>query len=219
MSVGLPGGSVLSTVPVGKYPHAAIRTAGGTIAVADELGGAFVLVRDGRVVRRFTDVTQPGGVAAVGDQVGVVDVKDRTLSLYDTKAPRRISVVDAGDGPTHMVADRRGHLLVADTRGNRLLTFEVTPRLRRIGSVPLDGTPYGMAYDDVRDRLWVTLTARNQVVGLDLGGSKPAVVATLPTVRQPNTVAVDSATGRVFVASRTDGTVQLIDPPTSPRGQ
>jgi DNA-binding beta-propeller fold protein YncE len=27
-------------------------------------------------------------------------------------------------------------------------------------------------------------------------------------------VAVDSATGRVFVASRTDGTLQLIDPPS-----
>jgi len=39
-----------------------------------------------------------------------------------------------------------------------------------------------------------------------------ATVATFPAVRQPNTVAVDSATGRVFVASRTDGTVQLIDP-------
>jgi DNA-binding beta-propeller fold protein YncE len=39
------------------------------------------------------------------------------------------------------------------------------------------------------------------------------VVGTLPTVRQPNTVAVDSATGRIFVAGRTDGTVQLIDPP------
>jgi len=33
------------------------------------------------------------------------------------------------------------------------------------------------------------------------------------TVRQPNTVAVDPATGRVFVASRTDGTLQLLDPP------
>jgi DNA-binding beta-propeller fold protein YncE len=71
----------------------------------------------------------------------------------------------------------------------------------------------------VRDRLWVTLTARNQVVAVDLSKTVPAVVATFPTIRQPNTVAVDSATGRVFVASRTDGTVQLIDPPGSPGGQ
>lgn len=219
VSVGLPDGAVLSTVVVGKYPHAAVQTAGGTIAVADELGGAFVLIRDGQVVHRFTDVTQPGGVAAVGDQVGVVDVKDRTLALYDTRIPKRISVVHAGDGPTHVVADRRGHLQVVDTRGGRLLTFEVTPRLTQIGSLSLGGTPYGIAYDSARDRLWVTLTSRNQVVGVDLGKAGPAVVATFPTIRQPNTVAVDPATGRVFVASRTDGTVQLIDPPSSPGGQ
>jgi DNA-binding beta-propeller fold protein YncE len=33
-----------------------------------------------------------------------------------------------------------------------------------------------------------------------------------PTVRQPNSVAIDEATGRVFVASRTDNQLELIDP-------
>jgi DNA-binding beta-propeller fold protein YncE len=213
ISVGLPGGAVLSTVAVGKYPHAVARLDDGTLAVADELGGAFVLVRDGQVVKRFTDVTQPGGVAAIGRLVGVVDVKERTLSLYDTGTLRRTARVDAGDGPTHMVADRHGHLQVIDTGGDRLLTYEVTPKLRQIGSVALAGTPYGAAYDSARDRLWVTLTGRNQVVAVDLSGAEPTVTAAIAAVRQPNTVAVDSATGRVFVASRTDGTVQLIDPP------
>jgi hypothetical protein len=32
-------------------------------------------------------------------------------------------------------------------------------------------------------------------------------------VRQPNSVAVDPDSGRVFVASRRDGTLQLLDPP------
>jgi DNA-binding beta-propeller fold protein YncE len=190
-----------------------VRTGDGTLAVADALGGAFVLVRAGRVVHRFTDVRQPGGVAAVGSLVGVVDVRDRTLTLYDTRHLTRLRQVEAGDGPTHMVADRRGHLQVVDTRGGRLLTFEVTPKLRQIGETRLGGTPYGIAYDATRDRLWVTLTGFNQVVGLDLARGAPAVVATIAAVRQPNTVAVDSATGRIFIASRTDGTVQIVDPP------
>ncbi|MGX6602161.1 hypothetical protein ACWKSP_08520 [Micromonosporaceae bacterium Da 78-11] len=139
-----------SSVPVGRYPHAAVRTADGTLAVADELGGAFVLVRDGQVEHRFTDVAQPGGLAAVGDLVGVIGVRDRTLTLYDTRAAKRVSVVGAGAGagagagPTHMVAYRRGHLQVVDTRGDSLITFEVTPRLRRIAVTPLGGTPYGI---------------------------------------------------------------------------
>jgi DNA-binding beta-propeller fold protein YncE len=219
ISVGLPDGAVQSTVPVGRYPHAAVRTGGGTLAVADELGGAFVLFRDGRVVYRFTDVAQPGGLAAVGDLVGVIDVRDRTLSLYDTRTVRRVSVAGAGAGPTHMIADRHGHLQVVDTRGGTLQTFEVTPRLRRIAITPLGGTPYGITYDRQRDRLWVTLTGRNQVAGIDLGGKRPTVVAVLPTVHQPNTVAVDATSGRIFVASRTGGTVQLLDPPDSPDGE
>ncbi len=71
-----------------------------------------------------------------------------------------------------------------------------------------------MAYDPTRDRLWITLTARNQVVGLDLAaGDRAREIARLSTVGQPNTVAVDSDTGRVFVAGRADGSLLLIDPP------
>lgn len=58
--------------------------------------------------------------------------------------------------------------------------------------------------------MWITLTGRNRVA--ELAGAK--VLRTYPTVRQPNSVAVDPLTGRVFVASRKDGTLQMIDPPS-----
>jgi DNA-binding beta-propeller fold protein YncE len=213
LTVALPAGTVTSQVQVGRYAHDATATTSGTIAVADELGNAVVLVRDGRVVHRFTGMAQPGGLAAADDLVGMVDVAEHTLTVYDTTRPARRAQVPAGDGPTHIVADRRGRLVVVDTAGNRLLTFTTTPALRRVGSTPLPGTPYGIAYDPNRDRFWITLTARNQVVGLDLSGTQPREVTRFPTVRQPNTVTIDPDTGRVFVASRTDGTLQLIDPP------
>ena len=41
---------------------------------------------------------------------------------------------------------------------------------------------------------------------------RPAEVARFPTVRQPNTVAVDPDTGRVWIASRSTGELQTIDP-------
>ena len=40
-----------------------------------------------------------------------------------------------------------------------------------------------------------------------------------PTVRQPNSVAVDPETGRVFVASRADGTLQSFLPPVYEDGR
>ena len=83
--------------------------------------------------------------------------------------------------------------------------------MARLGSVPAEGTPYGAAVDPARHRLWVTLTARNQLLEYDLSGALPRRQASFPTVRQPNSVAVDPATGRVFVTGTAAGEVQLLD--------
>jgi DNA-binding beta-propeller fold protein YncE len=53
------------------------------------------------------------------------------------------------------------------------------------------------------------LTALNRIAEL----TDRRLLRTFPTVRQPNSVAVDPGTGRVFVASRTDGTLEIFDPP------
>ncbi len=213
LTVSLPGGAIASRTAVGRYPHDATRAADGTVVVADELGGALVFVRDGVVRRRITDVTQPGGVTAVGADVAMIDVHDHYLDLYRTDPPVRTARIPAGAGPSHLVADRRGRLYIVDTRAGRLLTYATRPRPAELSWTFLPGSPYGIAYDAVRDRLWVTLTGRDQLVEFDVSGSAPREVARFPTVRQPNTVATDPATGRVFVASRTGGLLELIDPP------
>ncbi|HSH58232.1 MAG TPA: hypothetical protein VK988_01065, partial [Acidimicrobiales bacterium] len=108
-----------------------------------------------------------------------------------------------------------GGVVVADTRGDALLFFRLGPEARMERKVVLPGSPYGLAFDATRRRLWVTLTATNQLAGFDLSGSAATPTepfVTLPTVRQPNSVAVDPASGRVFVAGATDATLQVIDP-------
>jgi hypothetical protein len=79
--------------------------------------------------------------------------------------------------------------------------------LTRRGALP--GAPYGLTVDPVRHRLWVTLTARNELVSLPADG-RPRPVLRLPTVRQPDTVAVDSLLGTVAVGGGADGVLQLI---------
>jgi DNA-binding beta-propeller fold protein YncE len=209
VDVALPGGETTQT-PVGVYPHDAARVAGGQVLVGDERGGTLSVVDGGTVTGTFTSQTQPGGVAVVGDTAGVVDVGAFTLTSYDVPAGELLDVVDAGDGPTHLVADSRGRFLVADTRGNAVRTFTADP-LREVGEFPLAGTPYGLAYDATAQVLWVTLTATNEVVGLSTAAEQLTEVARFPTVRQPNTVAVDPSSGRVFVGSRATGELQLID--------
>ncbi len=212
LRVALPTGEVLSRVGVGDFPHDATATPGGRIAVANEFGGTVSVVEDGRVVHTFGNAAQPGGVDAVGERVGMVDVREMSLTVYDMPSRQRLAELPAGEGTTHVVTGPPGRFLVADTEGDAITVFGIDPRPRMLNRLPLPGSPYGISYDDTRDRLWVTLTAFNEVVGIDFAGRAPRVAVRLPTIRQPNTVAVNSATGRVFVASPTEGALQLIDP-------
>ena len=213
VTIGLPGGAVLGDAATGAGPHDATAAANGQVFVADEAAGSVTVLDGERVVATLDGPAQPGGIAAAGNLVGVIDVRGSTLTVLDAVSRTGLATVPAGDGPTHLVADRRGRLILTDTRGDALLTYELTPQVRVVDSVPLPGRPYGIAYDPVRDRLWVTLTDRNEPVGLDLAAGTPVEIARLPTVGQANSVAVDSATGRVFVAGVAGGNLALVDPP------
>lgn len=212
LRVALPSGEKLSRVPTGVFPHDATAAANGALFVANEFDGTVAVVREGEVVHRFSDQTQPGGLAAVGNTVGLIDVRQNDLTVYDAETLRQTARLPAGAGPTHVVAAGGERLAVTDTRGDALLLYDLTPTPRQIGRVDLPGSPYGIAYDPAEDRVWVTLTERNEIVAIDPATTPPRVVDRLPTVRQPNTVAVDSETGRVFVTGTAKGVLQLIDP-------
>lgn len=210
LQVALPGGTVTKTA-VGTYPHDAAQAADGTILVADEMGGTLSIVRNGQVVHTVSDLTQPGGVTTVGNNAIAIDVGAFTVSVYDVINGKRFARRIAGSGPTHIAASRDGHVHVLDTRGGRVLTYGV-PTLDQLGAVKLGNAPYGVTYDNSRDLIWVTLTASNEVVGLSTATDTLQEVGRYPTVRQPNTVATDSVSGRIFVLSRTTGELQVITP-------
>ncbi len=212
LRVALPSGDILSRTPTGAMPHDANQAENGTVLVADEAGATLTAVRADRVVATFTDVTQPGGIAHVGDVFGVVDVGENTITFDDAETLRPLTELAAGDGPTHVVADKHGRYVVVDTRGGALLLYTPPPAAAQVARVTLPGQPYGVTYDARRDRLWVTVTATNELVALDLSGAEPRETARYPTVQQPNTVAVDETSGRVFVTGTTPGLLQVVDP-------
>ena len=147
-------------------------------------------------------------VAAAGaGRRAVLLPRERVLELRDTRSGRRVARAGAGIGPTHVVAFG-GRLFVTDTGGGALLVFEQRPDLRLVNRVYLPGGPYAAAVDTRAGRLWVTLTARNEVVELSAHG-RPRVLRRRRTVRQPDAVAV--AAGRVLVAGRA-GTLQILTP-------
>lgn len=76
------------------------------------------------------------------------------------------------------------------------------------------GTPYGIAVDRRHGLAYVTLTATNELESFRISEDGLVPDQTWPTVRQPNSVAVDEATGRVFIAGRDSNQLEMIDPGT-----
>lgn len=210
VEVSLPDGDTRTT-KVGENPHdVAFRH--DRIYVGDEFSSTLSVIEDGRLVGQVPVDAQPGGVIALKDHVGIVSVRAYTLELFSLEdALQAQGSQHAGLGPTHVVRDADGRLFITDTRGDAVVVFETRPRLKFVGRLELPGSPYGIAIDRERGRVWVTLTARNEVVELD-AGDQPQVLRRFPTVRQPNTLAVAPGGSRLFIASRTDGTLQLLDP-------
>ena len=97
-----------------------------------------------------------------------------------------------------------------DTGGTDVQVFDTVPRLHPVGSVTVPRSPLGVAVDPVRGRLWITCTAANRLVELSLTRPLPRVVGQWPTVRQPNTVAVDPRTDTVFVVGVYPGQLQIV---------
>jgi DNA-binding beta-propeller fold protein YncE len=209
--IGLPQGTVLSSVHTRRQPHDAVA-AGNRIWVTDELAASVSAIGPGG--RTLPGPVQPGGLAAAGGRVAAADVRGNKLYVYDATSLTQVAVLPAGEGPTHVVEAGGSKVLVADSRGDAVLLYDLAGAPRLLDRLPLAGGPYGLAADLRRGRVEVALSGRNLLVGVDVVGDKlqldPAPAQ--PTMQQPNSVAVDEATGHVVVAGATPkGELQLLD--------
>ncbi|MGH3916737.1 MAG: YncE family protein [Pseudonocardiaceae bacterium] len=205
--VPLEGGAT-SRIDLDGSPRSAV-VLGGRIVVA--LGDRLVVLdEDGarRVVAGFADASR---LVPTGSKVAVLDRGRTAVSLVDPVSGEAGPALRAGNGAVEAVADRFGRMLVTDVHDGELLIFAGDPLLMR-QRWPVPGAPYGLAYDDQRDLAWLTLTARNEVVGFNVAGGEPVVMHRFPTVNQPDAVAVEPGSGRVVVASASGAGLQVIDP-------
>lgn len=220
---------VTTATHVGTTPHNAARTADGTDVVTNEHGGGVVFVRGGTVVGSLpAGPPQPGGLAVVGRYAAVADVQGHGVWVYDASTRTQVAHRALGALLTHAITlapagaldgtgPQRGVVAFADTSGGAVELERITPQVRDVGRVAAPGRPYGLAYDDARKLLYVTLTATNRLRVIDVAEpARPRVLADLPTVRQPNSVAVDPRSGTVVVTGGVDNVLQLIPRPALP---
>lgn len=208
--VALPDGSV-DKVRVDGKPSDAVSYHGQTIVALPHKQSLAVL--DGDRVRKTVhgSAIHPDQLLVAGGKLVVLDRLRSALFDVDVAGSDFGAGLRAGQGATNAVADNFGRTLVVDTRRDSLLAFSVDPVTRR-QLFPVPPGPYGIAYDRQRHLAWVSSTADNEVVAYDVAGGEPVEKRRVPTVRQPDTVAVDPQSGAVIVASAAGKGIQVVQP-------
>ncbi|MFI5915359.1 hypothetical protein [Dactylosporangium sp. NPDC051541] len=201
--VELPGGTV--TKLPGEGGAIAVPPGGDwTVVALPERGDVIMLSARGDTLRTIHTGGRPSALAADAERIAVLDASQSSITTFDAATGARQEGLRAGDGAVTVAAAGAGRFAVIDARDGELLVFDAGPLILR-QRYPVPGGAWAAAYDAGRGVLWVTLTARNEVVGLHLGGGTPRETARHRTVRLPLALAVDATTGALAVAG-TDGT-------------
>jgi hypothetical protein len=193
---------------------AVARRADGRLVLGSADGAVYTLGSASSVAAQVKIFTRVDALVTQGDTAVVLDRGQSSVTTIDSSGAHPRHALRAGEGATTLTADPAGRVLVADTRGDELLVFGVDPLILR-QRYPVREAPYGLAGS--RTLAWVSETATNMVVGYDLATGIPVEKVRYPTVRQPDSLAFDEASGTLYVVSGTGEGVQVIDNAAVPR--
>lgn len=178
---------------------------------------------DGEVVIRDAagvEESRVGGLTSVDVLSVARDGSISALSRPDTVIAS-IDPTESGAGPllragrgAGMLGDLgEGSLIASDTVGGTLMVYSTSP-VRLHQQFPVAAAPWAVAEDPSRSIVWVTSTATNTLQAYDLGDGIGVLVAEIPTVRQPDALAVTDS-GTVVVGSADGAGLHLIEPTLS----
>jgi len=115
--------------------------------------------------------------------------------------------------PAGLALASDGSLWVANAFGHSIARFDPEGKLAlekpigpEFGPSPY---PYGLAIDEPRGRLWVSLWSRARVAGVDLGTGE--VAEHYPTQEHPNEILLAPSRKTLYVANANRNTVSVID--------
>ncbi|WP_127782881.1 hypothetical protein [Rhodococcus sp. X156] len=201
----------VTTVTLPGTPQAALQIDDQTTVVGTAEGEVLVLGADDTVTKTIAGLADVAALSYADGTLVALDRKQTSVTQVNLDDGDLGTSLRAGQGAVNGTTDRYGRMLVVDVELGQLMVFTADPLLMR-QRFPVANQPYAVAYDPTTDLAWVTVTGRNQVVGYAMGGGEPVERYRLDTVAQPETVAVDSASGAVLVASASGGGLQRVVP-------
>ncbi|MGH2830763.1 MAG: hypothetical protein ACRDJM_09795, partial [Actinomycetota bacterium] len=193
-------------IKVGTMPTA-IASGFGKLWVTDRELGKLTVIDP--ATRATSWVRVGAGPSAVASGFGAVWVTDFTRDLLVRLDPvtMRATRAPVGSGPTAVAVDRHGVWVTSIARG---LAQLVDPHsLKVVATIPVGFGPTGLALDG--RNAWVVNTLDRTVVRIDADTRRPVGD---PIDVGAGATGATTAFGRVWVASSTAGTVNVIDPAT-----
>lgn len=205
-----PEGESRRVSGLGPVSAVAVTAEGKLITGTDE---GEVAVRDSEGVEenRLGGLTSVDVLSVAPDgSITALSRPDTVIASIDPTEAVAGPLLRAGRGAGMMGDLGDGSLLATDTVGSTLLVYSTSP-VRLHQQFPVAAAPWAVAQDRSRSVVWVTSTGTNTLQAYDLGDGIGVLVAQIPTVRQPEALAV-TASGTVVVGSADGAGLHLIEP-------
>jgi DNA-binding beta-propeller fold protein YncE len=200
-----PGGRLVADIPVGRKPDAAIWDARlGAVLVMNAEDGTVAVVDPARRAVVRTIRLAPGLELPVLDGRGMLYVNNEELGLIHVADPATGRVgapiaLPGCQGPTGLAYDGRGGRLIAACANGKAAIVDLASG-RLIQLVDIGRGPDGAVVDDARGVALIPCGRDGELDVIPLREPGPlAVAARVPTETGARTIALDPATGRVYL--------------------
>ena len=166
---------------------------------------------DGAEQRRIGGLTAVDRISVARDgSVTALSRPDTVIASIDLESDNAGPLLRAGKGAGQLDEFGERSVVASDTVGGTLLVYSTSP-VRLHQQFPVAAAPWAVAEDTSRGLVWVTSTGTNTVQAYDLGDGVGIQRADIPTVRQPDSLAVIDS-GTVVVGSADGAGLHLIRP-------
>ncbi|WP_440221403.1 hypothetical protein [Dietzia sp. MNB45] len=203
-------GQVREITGLGPVTAAALTTDGRLLTGTPE-GEIVVRDADGAEQRRIGGLTAVDRISVARDgSVTALSRPDTVIASIDLESDNAGPLLRAGKGAGQLDEFGERSVVASDTVGGTLLVYSTSP-VRLHQQFPVAAAPWAVAEDTSRGLVWVTSTGTNTVQAYDLGDGVGIQHADIPTVRQPDSLAVTDS-GTVVVGSADGAGLHLIRP-------
>ncbi len=205
-----PEGESRQVSGLGPVSAAAVTPEGSLITGTAD-GDVVIRDADGVEESRITGLTSVDAVTVAADgSITALSRADTVIASIDPAENGAGPLLRAGRGAGMMGDLGERSLIASDTVGSTLLVYSTSP-VRLHQQFPVAAAPWAVAEDASRSVVWITSTGTNTVQAYDLGDGIGVLIAEIPTVRQPDSLAVTDS-GTVVVGSADGAGLHLIDP-------